>query len=59
MKISIKGNPKELASLVLQLQGKQEPAVLLKPRPDTEKDRKSLVDAIQNILKEQCQERPQ
>lgn len=55
MEIGIKGNAKEIASLVLQLQGKQEPMMLLKSRPDTVEDRKALVDVIEKCLNEQRQ----
>lgn len=53
--VSASGTAKEIASLVLALQGRQEPMIQITSRPDTAEDRQTLADAIRDILVSQIQ----
>ena len=57
MKLTIKAEPKEIASLVLELQGKPEKVISVSgPGGKTPEDRERLARSIEEILRTQSQE---
>lgn len=56
MEVTISGNAKEIASLVLELQGKPDPQILVTGRKTTPEDRRALVDSIKAAFESQIQD---
>lgn len=57
MEVTIKAEPKEVASLVLELQGRPEKVISVSgPKGKTPEERERLVRTIEDLLRPQCQE---
>lgn len=56
MEVTISGNAKEIASLVLELQGKPDPQILVTGRKAMLEDRRALVDSIKAAFELQIQD---
>ena len=56
MEVTISGNAKEIASLVLELQGKPDPQILVTGRKTTPEGRRALVDSIKAAFESQIQD---
>lgn len=56
MQIIINCEPKEIASLVLKLQGKPDPQILVTGRKTTPEDRRAFVDSIKAAVESQIQD---
>lgn len=56
MEVTISCNAKEIASLVLELQGKPDPQILVTGRKAMPEDRRALVDSIKAAFESQIQD---
>lgn len=56
MQVTISGEAREIASLVLGLQGKPDPQILVTGRKTTPEDRRALVDSIKAAFESQIQD---
>ena len=56
MEVTISGEARETASLVLELQGKPDPQILVTGRKTTPEDRRALVDSIKAAFESQIQD---
>lgn len=56
MEVTISGEAREIASLVLELQGKPDPQILVTGRKTTPEDRRALVDSIKAAFESQIQD---
>lgn len=56
MEVTISGEAREIASLVLKLQGKPDPQILVTGRKTTPEDRRAFVDSIKAAFESQIQD---
>ena len=56
MEVTISGEAREIASLVLELQGKPDPQILVTGRKTTPEARRALVDSIKAAFESQIQD---